>query len=172
MCSSKTLGQIFYFISSNDLRMSSEWSLRVTGLVENQLTLRLDDILKLPVVTLTFDFRCVEGWVIQDSEWQGVRVRDVLSRAKPLANAKYAVFKAGDYSITMELSRIMNHDVVLAYAYNGERLTERRGGPLRLVFPSQQCYESVKWLSEIEVTEEHRESTGRMIALSRIGRTP
>lgn len=50
--------------------MSSEWSLRVTGLVENQLTLRLDDILKLPVVTLTFDFRCIEGWVIPDSEWQ------------------------------------------------------------------------------------------------------
>ncbi|WP_338598578.1 molybdopterin-dependent oxidoreductase [Sulfolobus tengchongensis] len=152
--------------------MASNWSLKIYGLVEKQLNLSLDDIRKLPVVTITFDFRCVEGWVIENSEWQGVRVRDVLSLAKPLSNAKYSIFKSGDYTITLELNKALNDNVILAYAYKGELLTEKRGGPVRLVFPFQQCYESVKWLSEIEITDKYRESTGKRIALSRIGKGP
>ena len=152
--------------------MTDKYRLRIYGLVEKELDLTLNEIIKIPPVTITFDFKCVEGWVIENSRWQVVRARDVISLAKPLNRAKYAVFKAGEYTITLGLDKIFNEDVVLAYAYMGELLTEKKGGPIRLVFPSQQCYESVKWLSEIEITDEYKESTGKIIALKRIGKEP
>jgi DMSO/TMAO reductase YedYZ molybdopterin-dependent catalytic subunit len=47
-------------------------------------------------------------------------------------------------------------------------LKYEHGAPLRLIFPSQQCYESVKWVDAIEVLEQPTKDTGREIALSRI----
>jgi DMSO/TMAO reductase YedYZ molybdopterin-dependent catalytic subunit len=47
-------------------------------------------------------------------------------------------------------------------------LEYEHGAPLRLIFPSQRCYESVRWVNEIEVLEQPTKDTGRDIALSRI----
>ena len=151
-------------------QLVDEFILRIYGLVERNLNLTLDDIKALPKVGLTFDFRCVEGWEIKDTQWQGARVRDILLLAKPLSNAKYVIFKSGDYTITLSLDKIMQDDVILAYEYMGKPLTKEKGGPIRLVFPSQYCYESVKWLREIELTDIYKEGTGKRIALSRIGK--
>ncbi|QXJ28987.1 hypothetical protein J5U23_01856 [Saccharolobus shibatae B12] len=148
-----------------------DFVLKIYGLVEKNLNLTLSDIRALPKVGLTFDFKCVEGWEIKDTQWQGVRVRNLLLLARPLNNAKYAIFRAGDYTITLSLEKLMEDNVVLAYEYMGKPLSKEKGGPIRLVFPSQYCYESVKWLREIELTDVYKEGTEKKIALSRIGKS-
>lgn len=146
--------------------------LRVRGHVRRELLLALEDILSLPTVSVTFDFRCLEGWVVEGVEWQGVRVRDILELAQPLEGARYVVYRAGDYSTALDLETSLAPTTIIAHSRRGVPMGVREGGPLRLVFPSQLCYESVKWLSEIEVTTSRPETNARQTALKRIGVKP
>src|SRR5919199_1303582 len=58
------------------------WSLSVWGEVEEPFTLRWDDLLALEQVTITTDIHCVTRWSKLDTTWTGVRVRDLLERAR------------------------------------------------------------------------------------------
>jgi DMSO/TMAO reductase YedYZ molybdopterin-dependent catalytic subunit len=78
------------------------------------------------------------------------------------------LFKAGVFTKLMDMQSATRDDTILAYSYKGKMLEYEHGAPLRLIFPSQQCYESVKWVNEIEVLEQPTKDTGRDIALSRI----
>lgn len=42
------------------------------GHVERSLKLSFAEILKLPTTQLTSDFTCVEGWKVEDVEWESV----------------------------------------------------------------------------------------------------
>ena len=145
-----------------------QFTLRISGAVVRQMTLRFQDILGLPRVDLTLDFTCVEGWSVKRIVWSGVRVKDLLGLAEPKPTARYVLFKAGVFTKIIDIDRATRDDTILAYMYKGEMLSYEHGAPLRLVFPNQECYESVKWVSEIEVLEQPVEDTGRDIALSRI----
>ena len=145
-----------------------QFILRVTGAVVRPQTLRLEDILNLPKVNLTSDFTCVEGWSVKEIVWSGVRVKDLFTLAEPKSTGKYVLFKAGEFTKLMDIQSATRDDTILTYKYKGEMLTYEHGAPLRLIFPSQQCYESVKWVNEIEVLEQPIKDTGRDIALSRI----
>lgn len=143
-----------------------EGRLRVCGLVARRLELSLSDVLKLPPAVTTFDFRCLEGWVVPQTEWQGVKVGTLLKMAEPYPNARYAVFKSDDYMECFPLSHTDN--MLIAYMHRGKPLAHEHGGPFRLVFPNQACYQSIKWLSEIELTSDYVEGTAKKIALARI----
>ncbi|GBC69745.1 Protein-methionine-sulfoxide reductase catalytic subunit MsrP [archaeon HR01] len=145
---------------------ASRWRLKICGQVLKTLELSLEEIMRFPPTSLTFDFRCLEGWVVPDTEWLGVRVGTLLEMAGPLPDARYVVFKSGEYSECFPLSEI--GDMVVAYKHRGEVLAHEHGGPLRLVFPRQHCYQSIKWLEEIELTSRYVEGTARGIALKRI----
>lgn len=141
--------------------------LLIRGKVSKTVVFSLNELMRLPTVSLTFDFRCLEGWVVPDTEWQGVKVSTLLEVAEPLPDARYAVFKSGDYSECFPVSEAK--EMVVAYRYRGKEIPAEHGGPLRLVFPGQQCYQSIKWLEEIELTGQYVEGTARSTALSRIG---
>lgn len=69
-------------------RVSKEaWRLDLFGLVEAPLGLTYADLLAFPQVDLTRDFHCVTGWSRLDAAWRGVRVRDLLERARPRPEA-------------------------------------------------------------------------------------
>jgi sulfoxide reductase catalytic subunit YedY len=142
------------------------WILRVTGLVERRLELSLDDLMKLKPVSLTLDFQCLEGWVVPGTVWQGVKASTVVSLAHPLSTARYAVFKSGNYTESFPLHRL--DELVLAYHLHGKPLPRENGGPLRLVFTNQVCYQSIKWLEEIELADRPVQGTAMEIALSRL----
>ncbi|BAJ51063.1 conserved hypothetical protein [Candidatus Caldarchaeum subterraneum] len=141
--------------------------LLVRGKVLKTVEFSLNELMRLPAVSLTFDFRCLEGWVVPDTEWQGVKVATILERVGVMPDARYAVFKSGEYTECFPVSEAK--EMVVAYRYRGKEIPAEHGGPLRLVFPGQQCYQSIKWLEEIELTSEYVEGTARSTALSRIG---
>ena len=83
--------------------VSSEFSiyrLEVGGLVENPLSLSLENLRAMPARTQITRHDCVEGWSCI-AKWTGVPLALVLDQAKLKPEARYAVFRCFD---TMEQS--------------------------------------------------------------------
>jgi DMSO/TMAO reductase YedYZ molybdopterin-dependent catalytic subunit len=59
-----------------------------------------------------------------------------------------------NYDKGLPLAKALHPDTLLAWAMNGEYLTHIHGGPVRLVVPGWSGNWWVKWLRELEVTEQ------------------
>jgi DMSO/TMAO reductase YedYZ molybdopterin-dependent catalytic subunit len=148
-----------------------EWRLDVTGAVTRDLALSRSDLAAFESETFTDDFECVEGWVAADLTWRGVRVGDVLAEADPDAGSSHALVAAmdGEYACSFPLERIA--EAVLAVELDGDPLPVEHGGPARLVPTGDaDCWESVKWVSEVRVTQTTpaNRDTAERIARSRL----
>ena len=151
---------------------ASQWEqLRVHGLVARPLMLTHVDLAGLPASEIIEDFRCEEGWIVPAQAWQGVPVREVLKAAEPLAEAEYVAFSEGGFSVALSIEEAQASNALLALRLNGESLPPVHGGPCRLVIPGKDCYFSIKWLDQMEVTSTRPVDTARDIALGRIEKT-
>ncbi|GAB3670536.1 molybdopterin-dependent oxidoreductase [Halopiger thermotolerans] len=148
------------------------WALRVSGTVDRPLRLGPDDLASYPLEAAADDFRCVEGWVAKGLSWRGVRVETLLERAEPTAASGHALVRAmdGEYACSFPLDRLC--ESILALELDGEPLPVEHGGPARLVplDTDRDCWESIKWVSEIRVGEAPftGADTAKELALSRI----
>jgi DMSO/TMAO reductase YedYZ molybdopterin-dependent catalytic subunit len=132
----------------------ASWVVEVDGLVETALHLDRTAWLALPRTQETRTFHCVEGWSVDHLGWEGVRVADLLSLAKPQAGGRFVTFHtyAGKYSDSLPMSQAQAPETLLADSVDGIPLPAAHGGPLRLVIPSQLGYKNVKWVVRLEVT--------------------
>ena len=151
--------------SINDFRENSikgpqeidveSYSLGITGLVTNSTSYTYDEVFNKhqtykKVVTLD----CVEGWSATIL-WEGVLVRDLLAEAGPLANAEVVIFHAYDgYTTSLPIDYIMDNDILMAYKMNDVVLPPERGFPFQLVAESKWGYKWIKWITEIEVSDD------------------
>ena len=127
--------------------------LTVTGLVKNPLKLTYDDITKnhqtyQKVVTI----QCVEGWKATIL-WEGVLVKDLLQEAGANMSALAVIFYASDgFSTELPLSYLVNNNILLGYKMNNLTMPHERGFPFELVAESQYGYKWIKWVTQIEVS--------------------
>nr|WP_150955368.1 molybdopterin-dependent oxidoreductase [Microbacterium testaceum] len=135
------------------------WTLRVHGLVEQEVVLRWDDLVALPqketVATLVCVSNEVGGSLIGNARWLGVPIRDILARAVPTAEADMVLSHSVDgFTASTPLEALTDdRDALLAIGMNGEPLPIEHGFPVRLVVPGLYGYVSAtKWVSELEVT--------------------
>ena len=130
------------------------YRLAVTGLVDKELSLSLDDLAQLPQTGMTKDFQCVTGWRVEDVAWSGVLLRDMLDAAgvEPGATALRFVSFDGAYTESLTLEQAMRDDVLVATSMLGGPIEEKHGAPVRLYVAPMYGYKSIKWLSGIEVT--------------------
>jgi DMSO/TMAO reductase YedYZ molybdopterin-dependent catalytic subunit len=136
---------------------TSEWRLRVYGLVENELDLDWAAYKALPQITDVSDFHCVTRWSQLDMDWQGVRARDVLALAMPQSNAKFVTMHGYDgYTTNLPLEALLDDDVLIAHSVLGQTLTKDHGGPVRMVVPKRYAWKGAKWLKAIELHEHDR----------------
>ena len=136
------------------------WRLKVTGKIDRPLTLSLDQIRKRPAVRQIITLSCignpVGGYALGNAEWQGISLRDLLDEADPDFFTKTLIFKGADgYHDSIPLSRGRHRAALLAYAMNGEPLSRKHGFPLRLLVPGLYGIKQVKWIQEIEVSNEN-----------------
>jgi len=130
------------------------YTLRITGLVTNSTSYTYDEVLNRyqhykKVVTLD----CVEGWSVTIL-WEGVLVRDLLAEAEPLENAEVLIFHAYDgYTTSLPIDYIMDNDILMAYKMNDVILPPERGFPFQLVAESKWGYKWIKWITEIELSD-------------------
>jgi DMSO/TMAO reductase YedYZ molybdopterin-dependent catalytic subunit len=132
----------------------SEWSFSVYGEVDEPLGLRWDELTALPPAELVADLHCVTRWSKFDTRWRGVRVRDLLERAKPRPAATHVMaFCFGGYTTNLPLEAVMSADALIAYEYDGSPVPAEHGGPARLLVPARYLWKSAKWIRALEVMD-------------------
>ncbi len=127
------------------------WTLVIDGAVQNPVTLRFDEFMALPQVHYVSDIHCVTTWSRYDNNWDGVSSGTILDLVKPNAEARHVIFHSHDgYTTNIRLEVFAEPDVLLAHAWEGERLTREHGGPVRAVVPQWYFWKSAKWIRRIE----------------------
>ncbi|PWJ55182.1 DMSO/TMAO reductase YedYZ, molybdopterin-dependent catalytic subunit [Quadrisphaera granulorum] len=136
------------------------WSLRVHGLVEEEVEISFEELLALPMaesrVTLTCVSNEVGGGLAGNATWLGVPIAAVLERARPQAGADMVLSRSSDgFSASTPLSALTDRDrgALLAVGMNGEPLPLEHGFPVRMVVPGLYGFVSAtKWVVDLEVT--------------------
>jgi hypothetical protein len=136
------------------ITVPTDWRLRVTGAVQRELELSLEDLRALPRHSARLPIACVEGWSAEGT-WAGVRLRDVLRMAGVADDARVRVESlepAGRYR-TSEVRAPHWHDqlTLLALELNGAPLTPDHGYPCRLIAPDRPGVLQTKWVTTVVV---------------------
>lgn len=138
----------------------ASWTLKVTGLVDREITLTYDQLVALPIVEQYVTIACVSnevgGNLVGNAKWTGVALRDVLSMAGVQSSADQLVGHSVDgFTAGMPVEWVMDESrtPMIAVAMNGEPLPRAHGYPARLIVPGLYGYVSAtKWLAELELT--------------------
>ncbi len=129
--------------------------LEITGLVENPRTYSYDEIVNdFQTYKKVVRLDCVEGWSVTIF-WEGVLVRDLLKEANVSSNATVVIFHAYDgYTTSLPLEYLLDNDIIMAYKMNNVTLPPERGFPFELVAESKWGYKWIKWITEIELSDD------------------
>lgn len=133
-----------------------QWCLEIGGLVERPLSLQWADFRALPRVKVFADFHCVTRWSRLGNLWEGVSVREILSRVGVRPQARFVVATGYDdgWTTNLPLEDFSAPDALLADTHDGEPLAPDHGGPVRLVVPLLYAWKSAKWICRIDLTAE------------------
>jgi DMSO/TMAO reductase YedYZ molybdopterin-dependent catalytic subunit len=129
--------------------------LEITGLVENPQTYSYDEIVDgFQTYKKVVGLDCVEGWSVTIF-WEGVLVRDLITEADVSSNATVVIFHAYDgYTTSFPLEYILDNNIIMAHRMNNVTLPPERGFPFELVAESKWGYKWIKWITEIELSDD------------------
>lgn len=136
------------------------WSLRVSGLVERQIALTINELAALPRVERRGTIHCVTRWSRPETAFRGVAIETLLDAAKATPDARFVRFVSGrghDTSLPLGACR---GDVLVALEFEEDGrfvpVPREHGGPVRSVVFHRYFYKSVKWLRTIELLADDR----------------
>ncbi len=133
---------------------ASTYRLKITGLVNTTIEYSYDEVISKfqkyqKVVTLL----CVQGWSVKIL-WEGFLVKDLLQEAGVNSTAVALIFYAYDgFTTSLPLDYLINNNILIAYKMNDVVLPPERGFPFQLVAESKYGYKWIKWITQIEVTD-------------------
>jgi DMSO/TMAO reductase YedYZ molybdopterin-dependent catalytic subunit len=137
----------------------SSWTLRIHGMVENEVTVTFDDLLGEDLVERWMTMTCVSnevgGNLVGNARWLGVPLTTLLDRAGVSADADmlYSTSVDGFTVSTPVADATDGRDSMIAVGMNGEPLTDVHGFPARMIVPGLYGFVSAcKWITDIEVT--------------------
>ena len=147
--------RIYSVTNSLPHRAAEEYRLTVGGLVDRPMQLSLDDLKALPATHLVKDFQCVTGWRVAGVKWSGVKLADLLDHVGAQAKGKALLFKSfdGQYTESLTMEQARRPDVIVAYAMDGDTVSQMHGGPVRMYIAPMYGYKSTKWLASIDVVD-------------------
>lgn len=136
------------------------WSLRVVGMVEEEVEMTFDELLGQPLVEHVATLTCVSsevgGNLVGNATWLGYPIRELLGRARPLAGADMVLSRSEDgftAGTPLDVLTDPGRQCLLAVGMNGEPLPLEHGFPVRMVVPGLYGYVSAtKWVVELKVT--------------------
>jgi DMSO/TMAO reductase YedYZ molybdopterin-dependent catalytic subunit len=128
----------------------ADWTVTLTGAVADDRTLTVPDLARGRALDSS---TACEGETAPDQRWVGTTVGAVLDGADPRPTASHALVRSADpdYACGFALDRL--RDAVLAVRVDGDPIPTGRGGPVRLLVPDADCWERVKWVTQVEVLE-------------------
>ncbi len=154
--------------------VSTPWTLTIDGEVTRPLTLRLEDIRRMPAEHRSVTIECAgngrgrlelpttsgvqwELGAVSTATWTGLPLAALLERAGVQASALHFWMEAADRGPIPATPRFLRSipretalgEAFVAYEMNGRRLPLLHGGPLRLVVPRWYGMASTKWLTGV-----------------------
>ncbi len=167
--------QFFVIKHFNEPQLNeNDWRLDISGLVDQPVTLTLDDLKARERQEVTFTLECSGNtglpffWGgIGNATWAGTPLAPLLEEAGVSEEGREVVFWGADageqtwgemtiteqFARSMALQDAMNPDNLLVYEMNGEPLPNLNGFPVRLILPGWYGIANVKWLTHIEVVD-------------------
>ncbi len=130
------------------------YTLNVTGLVDDPLVYRYDEVLNHQKYEKVVTLHCVEGWSVKIL-WEGILLKDLFNEVGVQSNASVVILYAVDgYSTSFPIEYITDNNILLAYRMNGLEIPAERGFPFMLVSESQYGYKWIKWITGIELSND------------------
>jgi DMSO/TMAO reductase YedYZ molybdopterin-dependent catalytic subunit len=127
------------------------WTFRCFGLVEEEVVWTWEEFLKLPCVEIASDVHCVTRWSKLGNRWEGVHIREILTRVRIKPEAAAVMVHADpDYTVNLAVDDLVDDEALLALRHNGRDLEPDHGGPCRLVVPKLYFWKSAKWVRAFE----------------------
>lgn len=161
---------------------ASAFSLKIDGEVGSPLTLSLDELKKLPAVTVTITLECAgngraffepalagiqwEKGAVGTARFTGARMADVLKKAGVKTSGLNVEMHAADRPLgtmpafvrQVPMQKAMHPDTILAWDMNGQPMPLVHGGPLRAMIPGWEGAYSVKWVNHLNVLPKDSDS--------------
>jgi len=141
------------------------WHLRIHGMVDREITLSFDELLRRPLiedyVTLTCVSNPVGGPYVGNAKWLGASLASLLRMARVKSGADQLICTSVDgFTSGTPIATVMDgRNALLAVAMNGTALPVAHGFPARMVVPGLYGYVSAcKWVTDIKVTTYAAES--------------
>jgi len=165
---------------------AEKWTLSITGLVSQSLTLTIAELKdRFPVTSITTVIECAGNgralnthptdgipWglgAVGCVTFTGVRLADALHAAGLADGASHIRHHGADralnghgpaFSRGLPLEKALRSECLLAFAMNGEPLTPDHGAPLRIVAPGYPGSAWQKWLTGVEVLDHVHDGPG------------
>jgi len=157
---------------------AATYKLKFSGMVNKPAEFSLAELKAMKPVELVNGFECsgnspraIQG-LSSCGKFTGVRLNSILKQLGVHPKAREVVFFGYDHgpadvafrqqtlkldqqfgrSVTLE--NAMKNEPMLAYAMNGEPLTQNQGFPVRLIMPGWYGVANVKWLAEVHLQED------------------
>ncbi len=135
------------------------WQLRIHGMVQREVSITFDQLLRGPLVEAYITLTCVSdpvgGPYVGNARWLGASLAALIRQARPLAGADQLLCTSVDgFTSGTPLQVVLDgRDALLTVAMNGQALPVEHGFPARMVVPGLYGYVSAcKWVTDIEVT--------------------
>ncbi|MGW4668949.1 molybdopterin-dependent oxidoreductase [Streptomyces sp. NPDC004324] len=142
-------------VGSVPRKHENDYELTVDGLVDRPRTYTLPELRALRQTRVVHDVLCTDGWRVDDTPFEGVRLADILDAAGVRAEGKAIRFTCfdGAYTESLTLDQARRPDVLVALNMQDKPITHEHGGPVRLYVAPMYFYKSAKWLAGITVTD-------------------
>ena len=165
------------------------WQLKISGEVENPLTLGYDDLYSsFDLEERIYRLRCVEAWSMV-VPWSGFSLAELVKKAKPTSRAKYLAFETLydpvqmpgqrsrrlgggiDYPYVegLRIDEAMNPLALMSVGLYGKTLPPQNGAPIRLVVPWKYGFKSIKSVVGIKFVEKKPPTTWNLLAANEYG---
>jgi sulfoxide reductase catalytic subunit YedY len=161
------------------------WTVTVEGLAKKPGTFAFEDLVKPHrLEDRVYRLRCVEAWSMV-IPWQGIPLRDILTRFDPLPSAKFVAFTtlldptqmpgqrravlSWPYVEALRMDEAMHPLSFMATGLYGKPLPNQNGAPLRLVVPWKYGFKGAKAIVKISFLAEQPRTTWNIAAPDEYG---
>ncbi|MFA7248377.1 MAG: sulfite oxidase-like oxidoreductase [Dehalococcoidia bacterium] len=135
----------------------ASWEIKISGLVEQEVTLSWEQFMALPQRSSRSDIHCVTTWSKYDNDWVGVPFIDLQALVRVRPEAHHVIFHSyGGYTTNVPLAELQGPENMLVHTHNGQPLAPEHGGPLRGLVPALYFWKSAKWVRGIEFVANDR----------------
>ena len=127
------------------------YRLKVTGDVDNTLSLSFDDLRRMTRISSRPTIIC-RGYFEDVATWTGVSMAALLDLARAHSSAHHVDMVSADgYTASITMAQARSPDAYLAYELEGKIIPVLQGFPLRAILPALPGYNWAKWIVEIQV---------------------